>query len=85
MLNALLKRFDWKKIAVVYERSHIWDPIYSALKGHFDRDHTSGLEITLTASYKKADAYQGMSESLSHKFIPFLEKLPTKARSKYYL
>lgn len=79
MIKALMEKFQWKKFAVLYERSHMWEPLYEALKRVSD-DSKSDLKITLVESYDKVDAHKHKFEDLVHKFEPFLDELPSKAR-----
>lgn len=80
MILKLLKKYQWNKFATIYEKSHIWRSIYDALKIEVEKSST--LEITLTENYLKTDSYTHTHESLAHIFLPFLDALPRKARSK---
>lgn len=79
MILQLMKKYDWNKFAIMYEKSHIWGSVHDALKNEVAKSAT-GLEITLTESYVKTDSYKYKHESLTHIFIPFMDKLPGKAR-----
>lgn len=79
MILKLLKKYDWKRFAIMYEKSHIWSSIYYALKKEVEKSHS--LEIALTKNYVKTDSFTHAHESLVHIFEPFMDALPRKARS----
>lgn len=83
MIIALLRKFKWKKFAVMYEKSHIWDAVYKALQK--ESEDLGDLDITLVQSYKKTDSFVLYYDSLEHIFEPFLNRLKTKARSKWII
>ncbi|XP_057304139.1 receptor-type guanylate cyclase gcy-22-like [Hydractinia symbiolongicarpus] len=78
MIISLLRKFHWKKIAVVYEENKIWEPVYKTLKRQIsDSDE---FKITLKTKYDIRDTYRYKDENLDHIFMPFLKELPSKAR-----
>lgn len=81
MIVSLFKKFNWTQFAVVYERTHIFSPIYNGLK-QLTKEAGSKYRINLEESYSKEETYRPneIHESLAYKFGPFLDKLPSKAR-----
>ena len=80
MLRAVFEKFKWNKIAVLYEQNHLWEPLYTTLN-KYAGDHPHELDITLKRSYVKYERYRDY-ENLEHVISPFLDELPTKARSE---
>ena len=80
MLRAIFRKFKWNKIAILYEQNHLWEPLYTTLN-KYAGDHPHELDITLKRSYVKYERYRDY-ENLTHVISPFLDDLPTKARSE---
>ena len=80
MLRAIFRKFKWNKIAILYEQNHLWEPLYTTLN-KYAGDHPHELDITLKRSSVKYDRYRDY-ENLTHVISPFLDDLPTKARSE---
>ena len=80
MLRAIFRKFKWNKIAILYEQNHLWEPLYTTLN-KYAGDHPHELDITLKRSYVKNDRYR-YYENLTDVISPFLDDLPTKARSE---
>lgn len=78
MIITLLRKFHWKKIAVVYEENKIWGPVYKTLKRRISE--SDEFKITLETKYDIRDTFRYKNENLDHIFLPFLKKLPLKAR-----
>jgi len=81
MIMALLRKFNWHKFAIMYEKSHIWNSVFKAFQKEVEADKNSDLKITFEESYVKTDSYTFAKDSLEHKFGPFLEAVRKKARS----
>ena len=80
MVEALLKKFNWKKIAVIYEKNTLWEPLFKELQ-RISKSN-GGFSIEHESSYTKEEAYEKEKESIDHIIQPFLKALPKKARSK---
>ena len=80
MLRAIFQKFKWNKIAILYEQNHLWESLYTTLN-KYAGDHPHELDITLKRSYVKYDRYR-YYENLTDVISPFLDDLPTKARSE---
>lgn len=81
MIITLLRKFHWKKIAVVYEENKIWGPVYKTLKRRISE--SDEFKITLETKYDIRDTFRYKNENLDHIFLPFLKKLPLKARGNF--
>ncbi|XP_047143236.1 atrial natriuretic peptide receptor 1 isoform X1 [Hydra vulgaris] len=78
MVEALLKKFNWNKIAVIYEKNTLWEPMFKELQ---QISKSNGkFSIELETSYTKEEAYEKEKESIEHIIEPFLKALPQKAR-----
>ena len=73
MITTLLKRYDWKKFAVMYEKGHTWVSVYKSLQ-HETQNNMTGMEITHSQSF---DDDKSDMES-------FLDSLKWKARGECF-